>query len=212
MARPLYEPLNRLVLNGRISSFTFPVFLACLKILPEESSHMLKHEELPPADASVKLITRGLFETLISQARTSPRLRTNYNFHQSFSENPHRFLNAMLHGSYFAPHRHRRPPKPESFIILEGEVAVIIYDEAGNISAIHVLSSNTDKQGIDIAPGIWHTLYVISGYAVCFEVKPGPYDPAEDKEFADWAPREGDDPASVREYQSLLAEAVKKSQ
>jgi hypothetical protein len=59
-----------------------------------------------------------------------------------------------------------------------------------------------DCIGIDIAPGIWHTLVVLSAHAVCYEVKPGPYSVKDDKGFAPWAPREGQ--PGVAEYLSKL--------
>ena len=43
-----------------------------------------------------------------------------------------------------------------------------------------------------IQPGVWHTMAVLSAHVVCFEVKPGPYSETNDKNFAPWAPREGD--------------------
>ena len=49
-----------------------------------------------------------------------------------------------------------------------------------------------DAVGVDIQPGVWHTIAVLSDHVVCFEVKPGPYSVATDKDFAPWAPREGD--------------------
>jgi len=52
--------------------------------------------------------------------------------------------------------------------------------------------------GIDLVPGVWHTLAAVSEYAVIYEVKPGPWDPATDKEFAAWAPREGE--PGTRDY------------
>ena len=46
--------------------------------------------------------------------------------------------------------------------------------------------------GVDVGPGIWHTVAILTDAAVCYEVKPGPYSAANDKDFAPWAPREGD--------------------
>jgi hypothetical protein len=59
-------------------------------------------------------------------------------------------------------------------------------------------------RGIDLEPGVWHTLTAVSPYAVCYEVKPGPWDPKTDKEFAPWAPSEGD-PAAAGYLRGLLA-------
>jgi cupin fold WbuC family metalloprotein len=58
----------------------------------------------------------------------------NYNFHQSAEENPHRFLNVLLKGTYVRPHRHLTPPKAESFLILEGVIEVFLFDDAGVVT------------------------------------------------------------------------------
>jgi cupin fold WbuC family metalloprotein len=119
-------------------------------------------------------------------------------------ENPHRFLNVMLRGTYIAPHRHLDPPKTEAFLVLEGEVAFFTFDDEGNPGAPVTLGPAGDALGIDVPPGVWHTLVVLSDEAVCYEVKPGPYTAATDKEFAPWAPREGD--AGTEKYlERLLA-------
>jgi cupin fold WbuC family metalloprotein len=138
----------------------------------------------------VQLLDSGLFSAFIGRARQSPRLRTNDNFHASMEDNPHRFLNVMIRGTYIAPHRHRDPPKAESFIVLEGELAFLTFDDAGQVTGTHIL--RRDAVGVDIQPGVWHTIAVLSDHVVCFEVKPGPYSVATDKDFAPWAPREGD--------------------
>jgi cupin fold WbuC family metalloprotein len=70
----------------------------------------------------MQLLDQALFQELIERARQTRRLRINHNFHRSMEENPHRFLNVMLRGTYIAPHRHLGPPKPEAFLVLEGKI------------------------------------------------------------------------------------------
>jgi cupin fold WbuC family metalloprotein len=154
--------------------------------------------------AGIQIINRELLDGLIERARQSPRLRLNHNFHSSMEENPHRFLNAMVKGTYIAPHRHRDPPKAESFLVLEGEVAFFTFDDSGQVTRIDVIGG--DALGIDVAPGIWHTLAPLTPHAVCYEVKPGPYSAATDKEFGPWAPREGDPRAAayLRQLMSMV--------
>jgi cupin fold WbuC family metalloprotein len=118
------------------------------------------------------------------------------------ADNPHRFLNAWTRGSYAAPHRHLQVPKPESFIVLRGELALFLFDDHGAVTETHILGRN-GVLGIDIAPGLWHTLAALTDTAICFEVKAGPYDAATDKEFASWAPLEGD-PAAAPYLADLL--------
>jgi cupin fold WbuC family metalloprotein len=149
---------------------------------------------------AIQLLDAALFESLIERARQSPRLRTNHNFHASMEDNPHRFLNVMIRGTYIAPHRHLDPPKAESFLVLAGEIAFFTFDDAGRIEGTHILGH--DIAGIDLAPGVWHTMTPLTPHAICYEVKPGPYLASNDKDFAPWAPREGD--AGVREYLESL--------
>jgi cupin fold WbuC family metalloprotein len=139
---------------------------------------------------AIQLIDAALFESLIHRARNSPRLRTNHNFHAGMEENPHRFLNVMIQGTYIAPHRHLDPPKAEAFLVLAGEIAFFTFDDSGRIATTHIIGRDT--VGIDIQPGLWHTMIPVTPHAVCYEVKPGPYSAANDKDFAPWAPREGD--------------------
>lgn len=140
---------------------------------------------------AVQLIDERLLETTLSRAAASPRGRINHNFHSDLGSSLHRFLNAWTRGSYAAPHRHLQVPKPESFVVLRGELGLFVFDDAGQVTERHVLGRD-GLLGIDLAPGLWHTVAAVSETAVCFEVKSGPYDAATDKEFAPWAPREGD--------------------
>jgi len=151
----------------------------------------------------LQLLDARLFESLVERARTSKRQRTNHNFHRTMEENPHRFLNVMMRGTYVAPHRHLDPPKSESFVILSGLAAFFCFDDAGQVIQKQILGK--DPVGVDIAPGVWHSIAVLSDYAICFEVKPGPYLASNDKDFAPWAPREGD-PRAEAYLASLLAQ------
>src|ERR1041384_3971334 len=144
----------------------------------------------------VHLIDRALLDLTIARAQSAPRGRINHNFHPSLDDKLHRFLNAWTRGSYAAPHRHLQVPKPESFIVLSGEMGVFVFDDAGAVTETHVLGRD-GVLGVDLEPGVWHTVTALSEIAVCFEVKLGPYDAVTDKEFAPWAPREGDPEAAA---------------
>ncbi len=156
------------------------------------------------------ILNRKLFDEVLDQARNSPRRRMNFNFHGSMEENPHRFLNVMLRDTYITPHRHTQPPKAESFLVIEGRIAFFTFDDDGRVASAEVLDAEMNDGlpvGVDISPGFWHTLVVLSEHAVCFEVKPGPYIPTNDKEFAPWAPHEGD--ASADELSAYREKLLK---
>ena len=156
--------------------------------------------------ADVTLISGSLFDTVTALASASPRLRMNHNFHSGPTDNPHRFLNVLLLGTYIRPHRHLSPPKPESFLVLEGMADVILFDDRGAIAVRHRLGADSPEGrlwGIDLPPGVWHTIVPRTARVVCFEVKPGPWTAANDKEFAGWAPAEND-PAAAAYCRALL--------
>jgi len=155
----------------------------------------------------VKLISSALFDGLARAAASSPRRRVNYNFHTAPTDNPHRFLNVLLKDTYIQPHRHSNPPKAETFLVLEGAADVFLFDDDGAVVARHRLGEDSGSGhlwGIDIPAGTWHTILPRSAAAICFEVKPGPWDPATDKEFAPWAPAEHD-PDALEYARRLLA-------
>lgn len=151
----------------------------------------------------IQLITTALFERTVERAKQSPRLRMNHNFHASDESNPQRFLNALVRGTYVTPHRHVTPPKPEAFLALSGKIAFFIFDDLGNITHCHRLGED-GVLGVDVDAGLWHSMVVLSESAVIYEVKPGPFSPLSDKDFAPFAPREGDPATSS--YLAMLVE------
>jgi cupin fold WbuC family metalloprotein len=146
----------------------------------------------------MQLIDEQIIRNTLEAARKSPRRRMNHNFHSGPEDNPHRFLNVLLKDTYVAPHRHLRPPKAESFLVLEGCIVLISFHDDGSVRNRYFLGDAppATARGIDLEPGVWHTITAVTPHAVCYEVKPGPWDPATDKEFAPWAPREGDPDAA----------------
>lgn len=145
---------------------------------------------------SVIPFTSSFMDSVLNEAFQSQRKRKNFNFHENLSDNPNRFFNAMAKGTYVTPHRHLHPPKPESFVVLRGKIGFLIFSDEGHVENTFVLSSpdqdDANPCGIDLKPGIWHSLLVLGESALIFEVKPGPYEPSTDKDFAPWAPGEGD--------------------
>jgi cupin fold WbuC family metalloprotein len=154
----------------------------------------------------VQLLTLDLCDAVRAEALASPRRRKIFNFHSSPHENVHRMLNVLTRGTYCQPHRHLSPPKAESFLVLEGRAGLVLFDEHGNVAASHELNAQGPIIGIDLAPGLIHTILALSDTAVCYEVKPGPWDPATDKDFAPWAPPEGDPraPEFLSSWESLF--------
>lgn len=119
------------------------------------------------------IIDKKLLDELTKQAKESPRLRMNFNFHQSLDEKCHRFLNAVEPGTEVPIHRH--PTKDETFVILRGKVRVTTHRDDGSIIDDVVLCNEEGKYGVNIPKGVWHTLEAIESNCVIFECKEGPF-------------------------------------
>ncbi len=119
------------------------------------------------------IIDKKLLDELTKQAKESPRLRMNFNFHQSLDEKCHRFLNAVEQGTEVPIHGH--PTKDETFVILRGKVEVTTHNDDGSIIESIVLCPEEGRYGVNIPKGVWHTLEAIEPNSVIFECKEGPF-------------------------------------
>ena len=133
-----------------------------------------------------------------AKAKSSPRLRMNYNFHPRYEDMINRLLNAMEPWTYIQPHKHENPDRFEIFLALRGRFVVFIFDENGEIVDHAILDAREGKYGVEIPPKTYHMLMSLESGSVAYEIKEGPYNPLNAKNLASWAPPEGD--ANVREY------------
>jgi len=157
-------------------------------------------------DNPVIVISDTLINETIEKSRSSSRGRAMFTFHNSENDVLQRMLNAIQPGSYVQPHRHASPPKSESIVLLRGKLCFVTFTEAGDFDEHFILLPGSDKTGIDIKPGIFHTYFAIEKDTVVYEVKPGPFDKHTDKEFASWSPVEGSE--EVEEYMKGWYELV----
>lgn len=140
----------------------------------------------------MKLIHTGTLAGLSREAAASPRRRKNLNLHPELSDPVQRLLNAMEPGTYVRPHRHTTPPRWELLAVLSGSVAVLVLDDGGTVLERVMLDARGDNRVLEIPVGAWHTLASMEPGTVLLELKPGPYEAMVDKDFAAWAPKEGE--------------------
>ena len=156
----------------------------------------------------MKVIDQELLDHVSAEAKESPRLRMNYNFHQSLEDKCHRLryprpllrlgkvhtsmalpsllhrlLNAVEPGTVVPIHRH--PSKDESFVLLRGKVKVSTFNDDGSVMESVVLCQEDGRYGVDIPKGVWHNLEAIEPNSVIFECKEGPFVPHEEEGILD---------------------------
>ena len=138
------------------------------------------------------IIDNTMLSALSSKAKEYARRRLNLNFHTKDEDNLQRLLNAIEPDTYIQPHKHDEPDKREVFIILTGKAAILCFDDFGGVTQHTILSRDKGVFAVEIPPKTWHTLVSLEEGTVLYELKDGPYDVKNDKQFAPWAPAEGD--------------------
>lgn len=138
----------------------------------------------------IRIIDQALLDEVCAEAAASPRRRKNRNFHPADDHPSHRLLNAMQPDSYIPPHRHLDPTKDETFVVLRGQLGLLVFDDIGQVVQTQKVGAGDTAIGVDIPHGTWHTAVALEPDTVFLEAKAGPYLPFAPSEKAAWAPAE----------------------
>ncbi len=153
------------------------------------------------------VINDELLEVLIEESRGNQRKRKNYNFHKQDEDPLQRMLNVIQADSYIRPHKHENPDKREAFILIKGRLMVVVFDESGEVAECVILDCNAGVYGYEIQSGIYHSIVALEDNTVVYEVKDGPYNPADDKCFAPWSPTESNEKEALQ-FLNRLKKAI----
>ena len=122
------------------------------------------------------IIDDKILDEVTLRAEASPRLRMNYNLHDSLDAKAQRLINVLLPGTELPIHRH--VTTAETYILLRGKMSVIFYDDSAREIERFILDPTIGHYGLQIPIGQWHSIDVIEPSAI-FEVKDGPYIPLQ---------------------------------
>ena len=120
-------------------------------------------------------IDTALLKSLTAQAKSSPRLRMNYDLRTSAEDTSQRILNAIEPESVVPVHRHRKTS--ETMIVLRGSLVEEFYDDAGVCIERIEMSAGSDVCLLNIPAGTWHTLRSLESGTVILEMKDGAFEP-----------------------------------
>jgi cupin fold WbuC family metalloprotein len=147
--------------------------------------------------------TPEFLDALTQAAEQSARHRLHKNIHQNYNDPCQRLFNAIGIDSYIRPHCHSIDPKDECLIAVRGRMALLVFDDIGQLQQVirfGAQSSDLDipiSVGINLPAGVWHTVIAEVPGSILFEVKSGPFNPEQAKEYAEWAPEEDAPEAAV---------------
>ena len=121
-------------------------------------------------------ITQSLLDELTEKAKTSPRLRANYDLRNSDADKSQRMLNAIEPGTEVPIHRHKTTS--ETVVCLRGRVLEEFYNELDRICTETIeITPNGPVVALNIPAGQWHTARSLESGTVTMEIKDGPYEP-----------------------------------
>ncbi len=128
------------------------------------------------------IINQSLLNQLTEQAKTSPRLRMNYDLRNSEDDGSQRMLNAIEPGSPERIHRHQHTS--ETVVCIRGRVVEEFYDELERICTDSiVLTPNGPNVAVNIPAGQWHSIRAVESGSVVLAVKDGRYEPLSDADI-----------------------------
>lgn len=127
------------------------------------------------------IIDNKILDELSAQAKTSPRLRMNYDLRNSTEDNSQRMLNALEMGTIMPIHRHLA--SSETVVVLRGKICWHFYDDAGNETENVVLDADGDLRALNVEKGRWHSLECLESGSVLLESKDGKYEPLREEEI-----------------------------
>lgn len=126
------------------------------------------------------IIDDKLIDEVTTKAEKSPRLRMNFNLHDSLDAKAQRLINILLPGTEIPIHRHTHTA--ESYALLRGKMFVVFYDSLGAQVERYLLDPTIGNYGVHIPKGQWHGVEVIEPSAI-LEVKDGPYTPLQPEDM-----------------------------
>lgn len=121
------------------------------------------------------LLNKTLLNSLSTQASENPRLRQNFNLHESLEAPSQRLFNALQPGTKLEIHRHTTTS--ETCIVIRGSIKYTLYDDNKKVIDSFILKSGSDNFGYNVPAGQWHCYEPLESDTVVFGCKDGPYCP-----------------------------------
>jgi cupin fold WbuC family metalloprotein len=146
--------------------------------------------EVLVASGGVVRVTAADVAEVVARGAGSPRKRARLCAHPSPADALHEMLICLARETYVRPHRHAG--KSESFHIIEGELDVVLFDDAGAVRDVIAMGPYQSGRAFfyRLMEPCFHTVLVKTPFALFHETTNGPFD-AADTEFAEWSPPEG---------------------
>ena len=151
------------------------------------------NDEVYYVDGAVSMLGPADLEFLQDRAGENSRRRSRLCMHTGPQEIVQEMFIVHPRGAYVRPHKHLG--KPESFLVIDGDVDVVLFDDAGRVTRMVPMGPFASGKMFyyRLQEPVYHTLIIRSEYLFFKEVTSGPFK-REENVFAPWAPGEDDIP------------------
>jgi cupin fold WbuC family metalloprotein len=165
-----------------------------------------KSSEVFLAEGPISAVGSREIDMLKAAVKASPKRRARINAHPDGDDSLHEMIIAIDASSYIRPHMHSG--KSEAFHIVEGEVDIVVFNDAGEIDRVVQLGPPGGRRPFyyRMSKPFFHTLIIRSELLVVHEITNGPFRP-QGTIFADFAP-EDCDTQKAEAYQADLMRRV----
>lgn len=182
-----------------MENFFNPKLLSMLDLTEREPGVLM-------CKSSAGQVDRQVIAALKSYAGSTPKGRARILFHSGDTALLHEMLIAAPRHTIWPPMLNDRPP--QSWTVLEGDIALVRYVPPGEIVDVVHLAANDDEAPsfLHFSAEEWYTMVPLSPMAVYIETKLGPHTQTQ---FAEWGPQSRHDPSSqilLDKLRSLTAE------
>lgn len=146
--------------------------------------------EVFQAEGPIVRVSAAEIQVLKDRALEGPRARARICAHPGPNDATHEMLIVLGRNNEIRPHKH--PGKVESFHVIEGSMAVVQFDDDGNVFDLLRMGSYDSGRAFYYrqTESFYHTILVETDYVIFQEVTQGPFS-REGTVLAPWAPVEG---------------------
>jgi len=134
---------------------------------------------------SIFILSGEMINFLLLSAKNNVSRQSRLCAHHSHKSLLHEMIIVHLKGNYIPPHKH--VGKIESFHVIKGVLAVVIFSDDGNIEKTVFLNSKRGSIYYRLSDSLYHMVVPLSEYVVFHEVTNGPFNKG-DMILPKWAP------------------------
>jgi cupin fold WbuC family metalloprotein len=129
------------------------------------------------SEDAIAVIDDAMVRRMRGLALGSPDGRARLCLHHALNDPVQEMILSLTEANCYPAHRHR--DKAESYHILDGDLGILIFDDAGKVLHRHLLSSAAPESGkaLRIGPMLWHAVIALSPVVVFHETTSGPFQP-----------------------------------